>query len=295
MAGVHIPPTISTGCTELDTAWAAYAQPIFEGGILIPDTEDDLNWHAFLGHSIDMQGFRAAEFVGVDALTKTAPGFRPLKEQGIGLREMAHLWEVEPIQEHLMAVTRRGPSEDIEPTLQQLRLHGGAVGQTLAAAYAAFPYRKTNGGIRAYLQNSAKLAPNQYSFRSWLASESENAGASEFPPADFRAAANNGDRSIEEHLMARLEQTFYMVGPTMAAYMICDWQLWLWHQGLTGVFEAYKPDMFHERFAHKYGAGVIPEERRAFIRWWLDLYPSIPPRLLNECIWLAVEHGMVEI
>ena len=33
--------------------------------VLIPDAEDDLNWHAFLGHSIDMQGFRAAEFVGI--------------------------------------------------------------------------------------------------------------------------------------------------------------------------------------------------------------------------------------
>ena len=62
-----LPAEISTGCPELDLAWKTYASMILNRWqILIPDTEDDLNWHAFLGHSIDMQGFRAAEFVGVD-------------------------------------------------------------------------------------------------------------------------------------------------------------------------------------------------------------------------------------
>src|SRR5208283_5766546 len=73
------PPSISTGCPELDLAWQTYASMILNRSqILIPDTDDDLTWHAFLGHSIDMQGFRAAEFAGVDLLTRNAPKFMPL-------------------------------------------------------------------------------------------------------------------------------------------------------------------------------------------------------------------------
>ena len=90
-----IPSTISTGCPELDLVWKAFAADILgRPHVLIADTEDELNWHAFLGHSIDMQGFRAAEFVGVDPLSKSASGFVPLKERGIGIRELAELWDV---------------------------------------------------------------------------------------------------------------------------------------------------------------------------------------------------------
>ena len=61
---------------------------------LIADTDHDLNWHAFLGHSIDRQGFRAGEFVGVDPLTRDAPGFVPLLTRGIGVPKLAALWDV---------------------------------------------------------------------------------------------------------------------------------------------------------------------------------------------------------
>ena len=55
---VNVPTTVNTGCTELDLVWGKFAAEIVgRPGVLIPDTEDDLNWHAFLGHSIDMQGF----------------------------------------------------------------------------------------------------------------------------------------------------------------------------------------------------------------------------------------------
>jgi hypothetical protein len=79
----------------LDLVWQTYAHNIIDGhGIAIPDTHDDLNWHAFLGHSIDMQGFRAAEFVGVDPLTRSAPKFVPLAQRGIGVAELASLWDM---------------------------------------------------------------------------------------------------------------------------------------------------------------------------------------------------------
>src|SRR5438132_4865619 len=78
---VTIPTTVSTGCPELDLVWARYAGlVVHRPGIAIPDTDSDLTWHAFLGHSIDMQGFRAAEFAGVDALTRSAPRFVSLRE-----------------------------------------------------------------------------------------------------------------------------------------------------------------------------------------------------------------------
>ena len=84
-----IPPEISTGCPELDAVWRTYATNILERpGVLIPDSEDELNWHAFLGHSLDMQGFRAAEFTGVDALTRNAPNFVTLKDRGLGIPQL---------------------------------------------------------------------------------------------------------------------------------------------------------------------------------------------------------------
>ena len=71
-----VPRNIKSGCEELDLAWEKYADSILQRpGVLIQDTEEDMNWHAFLGHSIDMQGFRAAEFVGVDPLSRPAPDF----------------------------------------------------------------------------------------------------------------------------------------------------------------------------------------------------------------------------
>jgi hypothetical protein len=81
-----IPSEIHTGCPELDRVWSEYAKGVLgRPGVLIPDTDDDLTWHAFLGHSVDMQGFRAAEFAGVDPLSRPAPKFRSLRERGLGV------------------------------------------------------------------------------------------------------------------------------------------------------------------------------------------------------------------
>jgi hypothetical protein len=105
-----IPEVISTECPELDRAWKTYASMILNRSqILIPDTDDDLTWHAFLGHSIDMQGFRAAEFAGVDPHTRKASGFVPLKTRGIGVSELAALWETPQIKQHLLTGTAGVP------------------------------------------------------------------------------------------------------------------------------------------------------------------------------------------
>ena len=56
----------------------------------------------------------------------------------------------------------------------------------------------------------------------------------------------------------------------------------------------FKLDSFHEGFVKRFGRGVISEDEAGFARWWLDLYPEIPPRLPNECIWLGTEYGVVD-
>ena len=289
-----IPPTIATGCPELDRAWAAYAEMILHRSqILIPDTDEDLTWHAFLGHSIDMQGFRAAEFAGVDPLTRKAPGFVPLNRRGIGVPELAQLWEVPEIRRHL---TSRLEAVPLDVTLGVLLAHGGPVGESLADAFAGFPWRKFHWSVRALLENSAALRPHAFSFRSWLAQECERLGVGAFPPDDFRRPVllEGARTTLESALRDRLRRAFYMVGPAMSAYMLCDWQLWLWREGRTAVFANFKLDSFHEAFLRKFGGGAIPADEAGFARWWLDLFPGLPPRLANECIWLAVEHKQVD-
>jgi len=284
-----VPQSISTGCPELDLVWSKFAEQILKSPILIADTEDDLNWHAFLGHSIDMQGFRAAEFVGVDPLTKKAPGFVPLKARGIGVPELGGLWEIEPIRMFLLSKTQGQP---LQATLDMLKSKGGSTGKSLAEAFEAFPYRKGHWTVRAYLQNSAALKEHSFSFRRWLEAECRKLGVHEFPPHDFRQPTT-GQLSIELALRKRLQKTFYQVGPALAAYMLCDWQLWLWNAGKTAVFANFKLDSFHEEFVTKYGRGLIPTNETGFSQWWLSLLPEIPPRLANECIWLGMEHGVV--
>ena len=289
--GRSFPSEICTGCPELDGAWRTYARDILERpGILICDTDDDLTWHAFLGHSIDMQGFRAAEFAGVDPLPKEASNFRSLRERSLGVPELARLWQVSGIQAHLLD---RGSGKSLSTTLEVLRAHGGESGESLADAFQWFPRRKGNWTVRALLQNSAALEAHGYSFRKWLEHHCGELGAKEFPPRDFRTLTGRDgiQTTLEMALRQRVEAAFYMVGPALSAYMLCDWQLWLWNEGRTHVFALYKQDSFHEDFVSRYGRGVIPADQEGFTAWWFKKYPELPPRLANECIWLWTENG----
>ena len=75
--------------------------------------------------------------------------------------------------------------------------------------------------------------------------------------------------------------------------MLCDWQLWLWNEGKTGMFANFKLDSFHEDFVKKYGRDVIPTAESSFAKWWLSLFADLPPRMANECIWLGIENKIV--
>jgi hypothetical protein len=147
------------------------------------------------------------------------------------------------------------------------------------------------------LENANKLRPHNFSFRNWLRAECDGLGVRSFPPHDFGEEIRVGGRSstIERALRDRLDAKFYMVGTAMSAYLICDWQLWLWREGRTAVFATFKLDSFHDKFVAKFGRGLIPADEAGFARWWLGLYPDLPPRLANECIWLAVEHKQVDL
>lgn len=220
-----LPSEIKTGCPELDLVWEKFSGAILDRpGVLIPDTDHDLTWHAFLGHSIDMQGFRAAEFAGVDTLTRHAPKFTPLTQRGIGVPELAGLWEISAIKEHLLHGVKGVP---FIATLDALRNAGGSVGESLADAFQWFPWRKFHWSVRALLQNSAVLASHDCSFRRWLQHECAQIGVIEFPPPVFRWEVGlSGDKvTLERAIRDRLQRTFYMVGPALAAYMISDWQL----------------------------------------------------------------------
>ncbi|HUT28152.1 MAG TPA: hypothetical protein VMX13_00050 [Sedimentisphaerales bacterium] len=291
MSFMLVPNKIDTGCHHIDEAWAEYSQRILESSILIADENDDLNWHAFLGHSVDMQGFRAAEFSGADALSKPVLGFRPLKERGIGVSQLANLWDVGAIRRHLLdGCTGTG----IVTSYKVLRDEGGEIGASLAEAFETFPFRKGHKYIRALLQNSAKLADHAYNFRDWLKAKCEMFGVSDFPPKDFRrpvGLAGMG-QNLEEAICKQLEKEFFMVGPEIAPYMICDWQLWLWKEAKTGTFDSFKLDAFHAEFVDKVnltGGVGIPKRKADFTEWWYAKCPNVPVRMINECIWLFVE------
>lgn len=288
-----LPQEIFTGCSELDLVWREYAGEILDRpGILIPDTDEDLNWHAFLGHSIDMQGFRAAEFAGVDALTRTAANFVSLRERGLGLSELASLWAVPAINDHLLSNLRGLP---LTATLEVLAREGGDIGASLSEAFRWFPWRKFHWSVRALLENASALESHGFSFRRWLENTCVQLGANVFPPPDFTVEVEVEGRSmsLEKAIRTRLQQAFYMVGPALAPYMICDWQLWLWSRGSTVVFATFKLDSFHEQFVSKYGRGLVPATEDGFTEWWWGLYPDLPPRLANECVWLGIENGLI--
>jgi hypothetical protein len=228
----------------------------------------------------------------VDALTRSAPRCVSLRARNIGVRELASLWQVPAIREHLLHGIKGAP---LSRTLNVLRWGGGPVGASLAEAFEFFPYRKFHWAVRALLQNSALLADCDFSFRVWLRRECARLGVEDFPPADFRrdVVMGRSRMTLEAALRLRLEATFYQVGPELAPYMLCDGQLWLWARGLTSVFANFKRDSFHEQFVGRYSRGVVPTNEAGFVRWWKELYPDLPPRLANESIWLGTEHRIV--
>lgn len=192
-------------------------------GVVIPDTEEELNWHAFLAHSLDMQGFRADWFVGKQR-NPNWPEFKTLYDRGIGVQQLASLWEIEPIRAALSR-PRDHRLTSVEPALVLLESHGGQVGLSLADAFRTARMRKNILTIRGYLQNSRRLKEHGYSFRRYLqAIVAQLDPDAEFPPRNFMKPVlwKGQDATIECALARQLECDFYGVGPEIAPYMLCD-------------------------------------------------------------------------
>ena len=272
--------------------------------VAVPDDEEEMNWRLFFAHSQDMQGFRADIFTGGPNEGKNPydPAFVGLRERwGSDSRsliaELARLWEDGQTKAALTRMSN--PLRPLHERQQGVRsaiqlLHDGGIAgarvfaKTLEALSGPRIARKTNGMIRAYIQNSQLLKQYNYSFRAYLQSIVPD---QPFPPRDVSQA--------EGKWLGAIQRDFYGVGPALANYMVCDWLLWLWREGRIDGFESYKPDSVHLKAVEE---GLIEmDPTQSFVAYCKTLripagYGSLsgrpcPPRVLNECIWLEFNHS----
>jgi hypothetical protein len=60
------------------------------------------------------------------------------------------------------------------------------------------------------------------------------------------------------------------------------------------IFPNINLDSSHGSFVTRFRRGVLPHDEAIYARWWPGLFPELPPRLANDCIWLAVEVKRVD-
>jgi hypothetical protein len=280
-----VPHTIDTNCKALNEAWARYANELAgPNGIALADTEDALNWDAFISRSVEFEP-TACRF----GSSSRGPDFQPLRDRGITLKDLADLWEIEPLRDHLLH-KNEDPRTPAAESCHILLGNGGPAGQLLCAAFEDIPASRSHWSVRALLQNSAALSECNHSFRSWLARESGALGEPEFPPRDFRKMVIMTDRdgiaqrTLEQALVAVIGRCFHRAGPEIAAHILCDWMLGLWLRGETDVFDLYPHDAHHLKFIRHYPG--IPGDPGELIAWWHDQpdCADLPPRIASACI-----------
>ncbi len=294
----------NTGNEKLTDALRRHL-PILFGTIAIPDDAEEMRWRLFFAHSQDMQGFRADIFTGGpnEADHPTDENYKGLRDRWPSAKALieglAALWLNPGGQKTLRAITNpfRPVAEKalgIAPALELLRGPlGNPATRIFADAYEKLKGRKishkTNVIVRAYCQNAAALAPHDYCFRTYLKSL-----ADPFLPSD-------GISSAETKWVEGIQRDFYNVGPALAPYLVADWLLYLWLDGQISWFTLYKPDSVFLQNAHAYLPPEATENEAAFITYcrtlrlppewipaknWHTAFYNIPPRLVNEVIWL---------
>ncbi len=280
-----IPPTIDTACSPLNAAWERYAVDLMSGcGLCVADTDRALNWDAFLGRSISF-----TRLPGDVRNSGAAPDFTPLLDRGLRLRDLAELWKIQPLRDHFMH--RDEPSEPAAASCSMLLRSGGPAGEMLCDAFQSLPKSSSHWSVRALLQNSAALEEYNYSFRAWLRHEISAMGETEFPPKDFRKMVLTTNPSgvaqytLEEAIRMLMGRVFHRANPVIAAHILCDWQLGLWYEGKTEVFDLFPIDTHHASFVSACSA-ALPEGEAAFAQWW-HAQPGcadLPPRLASACM-----------
>lgn len=283
---------------------AKWAKRILDGdGVCVPDIDEEMNWRLFFAHMQDMQGFRADIFTSGsnEAKHPTDSPYRGLRDRWSDSRRMmdglARLWENSASQQVLRRYSNpHRPEVDkragIQPIMDLLRgANGNPATRVFADALDAFRgykiSKKTNAMIRAYAQNAAILRPHDLSFRNYLLS---------IHPIPEREAAQV--ERAECAWLSAMNRDFYNVGPALANYLICDWLLGLWREGRIDWFRSYKADSIFIKTLVQDGKLPIKSEDE-FVEYCcgLEMLPEwtshprligapIPPRLLNEAIWL---------
>jgi hypothetical protein len=271
-------------------------------GVAVPDDEEEMNWRLFFAHSQDMRGFRADIFTGGPNEDKhpTEPAFQGLRNRWSDSRTMisglAAVWQDDDTRRELTRLTNK---TDPVPAAYALAvgLLRGPSGNDATRLFAATlddlkGYRiskKTAGMVRAYVQNSDLMTRHECSFREYLQSVVPDLG-------------RGADRIVEAERawLTSIVRDFYNVGPALASYLISDWILWLWREGKVKWFESYKADsVFLRTLATD---GKLPAEAvtdfvaySRSLKIERDWVPAgrehlvglpVPPRLLNEAIWL---------
>jgi hypothetical protein len=288
---------------------AKHAPSMLAGdGVAVPHDAEEMNWRLFFAHSQDMMGFRADIFTGGPNEDDNPfhPAYRGLRDRWADkgndsktmIAGLAALWNVETVRQQIVDQTKQqGAAQgdtSLAPMLELLRgEHANEATRTFADALddltgPKIAY-KTRRMVRAYIQNSALLVKHGCSFMEYLRSIVPDLVL----PSDDIVPA-------ERAWLQAIESDFYNVGPAIANYLICDWLLWLWLQGQISWFESYKADsVFLKTLADD---GKLPQEAaKNFVEYCRSLTLgnfvegkhfvlragySVPPRILNEAIWL---------
>jgi len=280
---------------ELARLLARHQADALSVGVLIPDTEEELNWHSFLGHH-DFWRFRGDQFTICGKR-----GFTPLRERQppFGVARLAAVWrELERANPEGICGRsllerryrwRKGNPSPKTNLRADLEGGGGPSGEFLAV-WDEF----RNGTAWAYgcvLHDSAVL--EEYfasSFRTYLKSKvgvlatGEHSSAV-FPRLDWRSPVpdGRGETVALEEALARAMTHDFGVGMEVARYLFCDWLLSLWHEDRSVMFDSYKHDDNAVKFGCKHGWYC---DRRTFLDMCRRYRPDLPPRVINECIWI---------
>ncbi len=261
--------------------------------VLVRDVDEELTWHSFLGHH-DFWRFRGDFF-----FLHGRGRFVPLRKRQppLGVEFLATVWHQlersNPDQLRGRALLARydwRKNPDHTKSLRDDLADGGEEGREYLAIWDDF--RQGVAKWYALVLFDASVLADRFSssFRTYVDSTCNQltAGGSEFgafPKLRWRAALRRDhgrEVSIEDALAVQITHDF-AVGMEVARYLFCDWLLAFWHDDHAALFDSFKHDQNAENFGRNHGWYANREE---FVELCHELRPDLPPRVVNECIWL---------
>jgi len=278
---------------QLDRLLQVHASDALSDSVLIPDLDEEINWHSFLGHH-DFFRFRGDKF-----FLEGRGTFVPLRGRTppLGISFLATAWHqlerANPQGLRGKALLARYRWRSDPAHKQNLRADlagGGDESREYLAIWDSF-----RNGIPlwyAYILHDAAVLADRFSssFRRYLERACKELAAGHpdigaFPQLHWKETVgqNRGrDASLEDALASRITEDF-AVGDEVARYLFCDWLLAFWHADHAVMFDSFK----HDENARKFGeARGWFRSRREFLDICHQLRPALPPRVINECIWI---------